>query len=71
MESEYWQNFELLKTLIANITGWLEKICTLLKSVAILAVSTLQRRVIRHWKGNFMSFLGIFSKIVKNVFMRR
>ena len=38
---------------------------------AILAVSTLQRRVIRGWNGNFVGFLGIFSKIVKNISMKR
>ena len=37
----------------------------------ILAVSTLQRRVIRGWNGNFVGFLGIFSKIVKNISMKR
>ena len=32
---------------------------------AILAVSTLHRRVIQGWNANFVGFLDIFSKIVK------
>ena len=41
------------------------------KIADILAVSTLQRRVIRRWNGNFMYFSEMFSKIVKNVPMKR
>ena len=32
---------------------------------------TLHRRVIRGWNGNFVGFSGIFSKIVKNLSMKR
>ena len=41
------------------------------KIADILAVSTQQKRVIRLWNGNFVGVLGIFSKIMKNVPMKR
>ena len=34
-------------------------------------INTTESRVIRRWKGNFVGFLGFFSKIVKNVLMKR
>ena len=52
-------------------TGCAKLIFTLCKIAVILAVSTLQKRVIRLWNGNFVGFLGIFSKFVKNVPMKR
>ena len=44
---------------------------TFKKIAAIFAILTLQRRVIRRWNGNFVGFMGIFSKIVKNVPMKQ
>ena len=52
-------------------TGCAKLIFTLCKIAVILAVSILQKRVIRLWNGNFVGFLGIFSKIMKNVPMKR
>ena len=49
-------------------TGCAKLIFTLFyKIAAIFAILTLQRRVIRRWNGNFVGFMEIFSKIVKNV----
>ena len=52
-------------------TGWAEKIYTLSKLFAISVVSTLQRHVIWEWNGNFVGFLGLFSKIAKNFPIKR
>ena len=51
---------------LAIITEMRSKIFALFQRATILAVCTLQRWVIRQWNGNFMGFLGIFLKIVKN-----
>ena len=56
---------------VNDTTGCAKLIFTLCKIAVILAVSTLQKRVIRLWNGNFVGFLGIFSKIMKNVPMKR
>ena len=46
------------------------KIFAFIHRATILAVCTLQRWVIQQKNGNFMGFLGIFLKIVKNCPMK-
>ena len=54
------------------ITGCAKLIFTLFyKIAAIFAILTLQRRVIQRWNGNFVGFMEIFSKIVKNVLVKQ
>ena len=53
-----------------EITEMRSKIFALFQRATILAVCTLQRWVIQQKNGNFMGFLGIFLKIVKNCPMK-
>ena len=71
-EDKQWPNINKACSEIGMFsnTGWLEKIY-IFTIATILSVSTLQRRVIRGWNGNFVGFSGIFSKIVKNLSMKR
>ena len=68
--SNYAKIDMLFASKIVELTGCAKLIFTLCKIAVILAVSTLQKRVIRLWNGNFVGFLGIFSKIMKNVPMK-
>ena len=45
--------------------------CKFFEIAAILAIKTLQRRIIRLWNGNFVGFLEIISKIMKICAMKR
>ena len=55
---------------LKKTTEMRSKIFALIQRATILAVCTLQIWGIWQWNGNFMGFLGIFLKIVKNYRMK-